>query len=164
SAGYEAVIALAFVDFLSECYVHRGLRPGHWCLKDQPALAEAEVEYENHSSASIYVKFRLASDAAALDPVLAGRDVYTVIWTTTPWTIPANLAIAFNPKYEYVAVDTPDGVMIVAGGLLDDLSETLGWEKDVIARLPGVRLEHAIFRHPFLERDSLGILGDHVTL
>ena len=164
SAGVRSRDRSGIRRFSSEGYVYKGLKPVHWCIKDQTALAEAEVEYENHSSPSIYVKFRLVSDAAALDPVLAGRDVYAVIWTTTPWTIPANLAIAFNPKYEYVAVDTPDGVMIVAGGLLDDLSETLGWEKDVIARLPGVRLEHAIFRHPFLERDSLGVLGDHVTL
>jgi isoleucyl-tRNA synthetase len=164
SADYEAVIAQAFVDFLSQGYVYKGLKPVHWCIKDQTALAEAEVEYENHSSPSIYVKFRLASDPAALDPALAGRDVYAVIWTTTPWTIPANLAIAFHPRYEYVAVDTPDGVMIVAAGLLDKLSELLGWEKDIIARFPGEKLDHVKFRHPFLERDSLGILGDHVTL
>jgi isoleucyl-tRNA synthetase len=164
SAEYEAVIAQAFVDFLHSGYVYKGLKPVHWCLKDQTALAEAEVEYEDHSSPSIYVKFKLVSDAAAIDPTLAGRDVYAVIWTTTPWTIPANLAICFHPKFEYVAVDTPGGVMIVAEGLLDRLSESLGWEKAVIARFPGVRLEGAVFRHPFLDRDSLGILGDHVTL
>lgn len=164
SADYEAVIARAFVDFLSRDYVYKGLKPVHWCIKDQTALAEAEVEYENHSSPSIYVKFRLVSDAGSIDPALTGRDVYAVIWTTTPWTIPSNLAICFHPKYEYVAVDTPAGVMIVAAGLLDSLSETLGWEKSVIARFPGEKLENALFRHPFLERDSLGILGDHVTL
>jgi isoleucyl-tRNA synthetase len=164
SAEYEAIIAQAFVNFLSEGYVYKGLKPVHWCTKDQTALAEAEVEYENHSSPSIYVKFRLVSDPAALDPALAGRDVYAVIWTTTPWTIPSNLAICFHPKYEYVAVDTPGGLMIVAAGLLDTLSEALGWDKAIVARFTGEKLEHARFRHPFIDRDSLGILGDHVTL
>src|SRR5437868_3536523 len=132
SAEYEAVIAQAFVDFLDRGYVYKGLKPVHWCLKDRTALAEAEVEYENHSSPSIYVRFKLATDPALLDGALAGRDVYTLIWTTTPWTIPANVAICFQPKFEYVAVDTPDGVVIVAKGLLPQLSEVLGWDPTVI--------------------------------
>jgi isoleucyl-tRNA synthetase len=164
SAEYEAIIAQAFVDFLAGGYVYKGLKPVHWCIKDRTALAEAEVEYENHSSPSIYVRFKLASDPAALDPALAGRDVYVLIWTTTPWTIPANLAICFHPKYEYVAVNTPQGVTIVAGGLLAQVSDALGWDQAVVARFPGTKLEGAIFRHPFLERNSLGILGEHVTL
>jgi isoleucyl-tRNA synthetase len=170
SAGYEAVIAQAFVDFLDRGYVYKGLKPVNWCIKDQTALAEAEVEYENDSSPSIYVRFRLTSDAAAIDPVfaddpaLAKREIYVVIWTTTPWTIPANLAIAFHPKYEYVAVDTPQGVMIVAEGLLPQVSEALGWDPVVVARFPGSKLEGAVFRHPFLDRDSVGILADYVTL
>src|SRR4051812_42862021 len=164
SAEYEAVIAQAFVDFLHSGYVYKGLKPVYWCIKDRTALAEAEVEYENHASPSIYVRFRLVSDPAALDPSLAGREVYCLIWTTTPWTIPANLAITFNPKFEYVVVDTPQGLTIVAEGLLDQLSEALGWDKTVLARFPGTRLEGAVFRHPFLDRDSLGLLGDHVTL
>ena len=164
SAGYEAVIAQAFVDFLHGGYVYKGLKPVHWCIKDRTALAEAEVEYENHLSPAIYVRFKLVSDPAALDPALAGRDVYCLIWTTTPWTIPANLAIAFNPKFEYVAVDTPDGITIVAEGLLTQVADVLGWDKTVVARFPGARLEGAVFRHPFLERDSIGLLGEHVTL
>jgi isoleucyl-tRNA synthetase len=164
SADYEAVIAQAFVDFLHDGYVYKGLKPVHWCIKDQTALAEAEVEYEDHSSPSIYVKFKLALDPEQLAPALAGRDVYVVIWTTTPWTIPSNLGICFNSKFEYVAIDTPKGVMIVAEGLLDRLNEIFGWGKTVIARFPGSKLEYATFRHPFLDRDSLGMLGDHVTL
>lgn len=164
SAEYEAIIAQAFVDFLDKGFIYKGLKPVHWCIKDQTALAEAEVEYENHSSPSIWVQFKLKSDAAAIDPALAGRDVSAVIWTTTPWTIPANMAICFHPKYEYVAVDTPKGVMIVAERLLPQVSEALGWDPFVIARFPGAKLEHAVFRHPFLERNSFGILGDHVTL
>jgi isoleucyl-tRNA synthetase len=164
TADYEAVIAQTFVDFLHSGYIYKGLKPVHWCIRDQTALAEAEVEYENHSSPSIYVRFKLKSDPAFVDPALAGKDVYTVIWTTTPWTMPANLAICFHPKFEYVAVDTPQGVMIVAEGLLNKLSEELGWEKAVLARFPGSQLERAVFQHPFMERESLGILGDHVTL
>ncbi len=164
SAEYEAVIAQAFVDFLHGGYVYKGLKPVHWCIHDRTALAEAEVEYENHSSSTIYVRFKLTSDPAALDPALAGREVFVLIWTTTPWTIPANLAISFNPRFEYVAVDTPQGVTIVAEGLLPQVAEALGWDQTVVARFPGTKLEKAVFRHPFLERDSLGLLGDHVTL
>lgn len=164
SAEYEAVIAQAFVDFLHGGYIYKGLKPVHWCIHDRTALAEAEVEYENHSSATIYVRFRLISDPAALDPALAGRDVSVLIWTTTPWTIPANLAISFNPRFEYVAVDTPQGVTIVAEGLLPQVAEVFGWDRTIVARFAGAKLERAVFRHPFLERDSLGLLGDHVTL
>jgi isoleucyl-tRNA synthetase len=164
SAEYEAVIAQAFVDFLHSGYVYKGLKPVHWCIKDRTALAEAEVEYENHASPSIYVRFPLAGDAAALDPALAGRKVSALIWTTTPWTIPANLAISFHPKFEYVVVDTPEGATIVAEGLLPQVAEALGWEKNILARFPGTKLDRVVFRHPFLDRDSLGLNGDHVTL
>jgi isoleucyl-tRNA synthetase len=164
SAEYEAIIAQAFVDFLDRGYVYKGLKPVHWCIKDRTALAEAEVEYETDSSPSIYVRFKLASDPGAIDPALAGREVYALIWTTTPWTIPANLAISFHPKFEYVAVDTPQGLTIVAEGLLAQVAEALGWDKTVIARFPGTKLEGAIFRHPFIERDSVGLIGEHVTL
>jgi isoleucyl-tRNA synthetase len=164
SAEYEAVIAQAFVDFLHAGYVYKGLKPVHWCIKDRTALAEAEVEYENHASPSIYVRFKLAGDPAALDPALAGKNVSALIWTTTPWTIPANLAISFHPKFEYVVVDTPEGATIVAEGLLPQVSEALGWEKKILARFPGTKLDRVVFRHPFLDRDSLGLNGDHVTL
>jgi isoleucyl-tRNA synthetase len=164
SAEYEAVIAQAFVDFLHTGYVYKGLKPVHWCIKDRTALAEAEVEYESHLSPSIYVRFKLVSDPATLDPALAGKNVYALIWTTTPWTIPSNLGISFNPKYEYAAADTPDGVIIVADALLPKVAELLGWDGTVLARFPGTRLDRALFRHPFIDRDSLGMVGDHVTL
>jgi isoleucyl-tRNA synthetase len=164
SPEYEAVIAQAFIDFLEKGSVYKGLKPVHWCIKDRTALAEAEVEYENHSSPSIYVRFRLKSDPALIDPALAGKEVWCLIWTTTPWTLPANLAISFNPKHDYVAVDMPDGITIVAEGLLPKVAEVLGWDQTVVARFPGTRLEHTVFQHPFLDRDSLGLLGDHVTL
>src|SRR5580658_3599196 len=165
SAEYEAVIAGAFVDFLDRGYVYKGLKTVNWCMHDRTALAEAEIEYEDHTSPSIWVRFALTSDPAAIDPALAGRKVYGLIWTTTPWTIPANVAIAYHPKFEYVAVEVGDAVYIVALELLKVTAEKLGWaDLKTIAAFPGARLEGAFFRHPFLERDSLGILADHVTL
>jgi isoleucyl-tRNA synthetase len=165
SAQYQSVIAGAFVDFLDRGYIYKGLKPVHWCLHDRTALAEAEVEYANHASPSIWVRFALASDPAKIDPALAGKQVYGLIWTTTPWTIPANMAIAFHPKFEYAAVDVGGSVYIVAAELLKLTAEKCGWaDYQVLARFAGAKLEHAIFRHPFLDRDSPGILADHVTL
>ncbi len=165
SAHYESVIAGAFVDFLDRGYVYKGLKPVNWCIHDRTALAEAEVEYENHTSPSIWVRFALLSDPASIDPKLAGRKVYGLIWTTTPWTIPANVAIAYHPKFEYVAVEVGGDVYIVALELLKATIDVAGWaEPKIVAAFPGEKLEGAIFRHPFLERDSLGILADYVTL
>ncbi len=166
SARYQSVIAGAFVEFLDRGYVYKGLKPVHWCMKDRTALAEAEVEYKDHSSPSIWVRFKLVSDPAKIHPSLAGRNVYGLIWTTTPWTIPANMAIAFNPKFEYVAVKVESGdVYMVAAGLLEVTAQKCGWRvTEIVARFTGDKLERAVFRHPFLERDSLGILADHVTL
>jgi isoleucyl-tRNA synthetase len=165
SAGYEAVIAGAFVDFLSQGYVYKGLKPVNWCLHCRTALAEAEVEYEDHSSPSIWVRFPLSSDAAAIDPALAGRRVYGLIWTTTPWTIPANVAIAFHPAFEYSAVEVAGDVYLVASDLVAATAANCGWgETREVVRLKGGKLEGAVFRHPFLERDSVGVLADYVTL
>ena len=165
SAHYQSVIAGAFVEFLDRGYVYKGLKPVHWCMKDRTALAEAEVEYQDHTSPSIWVRFKLTSDPAKIHPALAGRNVYGLIWTTTPWTIPANMAIAYHPKFEYAAVDVAGAVYIVAAELLKVTAEKCGWgDHRTIATFPGAAIEHAVFRHPFLERDSLGILADHVTL
>src|SRR3954453_20368366 len=156
SAPYQAVIAGAFVDFLEKGYVYKGLKPVHWCIRDRTALAEAEVEYKDHKSPSIWVRFKLTSDPAKIHPDLAGRNVYGLIWTTTPWTIPANMAIAFHPKYEYVALDVAGDVYLVAAELLNVTAENVGWDNpQVLATFEGSKLEGAIFRHPFLERDSL---------
>src|ERR1700683_3148259 len=170
SAEYEAVIAQAFVEFLEQGYVYKGLKPVNWCIRDRTALAEAEIEYETHSSPSIWVRFALTSDPAAIDPALdanhlSGRRVWGLIWTTPPWTIPANLAISFHPKYRYVAVDVAGEVYIVARDLLNATAEECGWKNpEILAEFPGERLNRTVFRHPFIERDSIGILGDHVTL
>ncbi len=165
SASYEAVIAGAFVDFLDKGYVYKGLKPVNWCIHDRTALAEAEVEYENHSSPSIWVKFALKTNPAAIDPALTGKKVYGLIWTTTPWTIPANLGISYHPKFTYASVEVGNDIYIVAEGLLNATAEACGWNTpQTIATFPGEKLAGTVFQHPFLERDSVGLLGDHVTL
>ena len=165
SAEYEAVIAGAFVDFLEKGYVYKGLKPVNWCTYDRTALAEAEVEYENHSSPSIWVRFALTSDAGAIDPALKGKRVWGLIWTTTPWTIPANLAISYHPKHVYAAAETGGEVYIVAKDLLSKTAEDCSWQDvAILAEFQGSNLDKTVFRHPFLERDSIGILGEHVTL
>jgi isoleucyl-tRNA synthetase len=165
TAGYQATIAGAFVEFLDKGYIYKGLKPVHWCTHDRTALAEAEVEHEPHESPSIWVRFALSTDPSHLDPALAGKQVCALIWTTTPWTIPANMAICYHPAFEYSAVAVGSDVYVVASDLLSVTAAKLGWQSySVLARFDGQKLEHAVFRHPFLDRDSLGILGDHVTL
>src|SRR5580692_5427788 len=103
---YEARTLEVFYGFLEKGFVYRGLKPVYWCIHDRTALAEAEVEYEQHKSPSIYVRYRLTSAAESIDPALKGRDVSTIIWTTTPWTLPASMAVAFHPDFEYVALQS----------------------------------------------------------
>ena len=168
SRDYEARTLEAFYGFLEKGFVYRGLKPVYWCIHDHTALAEAEVEYANHTSPSVYVRYRLTSDAAAIDEALAGRDVSTIIWTTTPWTLPASLAVAFHPDFEYVALATGEGkdapVYIVAAELAKQVAEAckLG-ETTEIARFKGSKLDRVTFQHPFLERSILGVLATYVT-
>ncbi len=162
--SYQATIVRAFGKFVERGAVYKGSRPVHWCISCQTALAEAEVEYEPHTSHSIYVKFPFP-EAAKLDAALAGKNVSIVIWTTTPWTLPANLGIAFNPKFEYSAVQVSDEVFIVASGLLEEVAKKIGWDDyRVIATYSGEKFDRLNARHPFVERDSLLMLGDYVTL
>lgn len=166
SFPYEARIVETFYEFFERGYVYKGLKPVYWCWHDKTALAEAEVEYEQHTSPSIYVRYKLTSDAAALDASLAGRDVYTIIYTTTPWTLPSSLAVAFNPEFEYVALQNTDGaVYVVAAELAEAVKTSCNLpEAKEIARFKGVVLENTTFQHPFLpERSILGVLGDYVT-
>jgi isoleucyl-tRNA synthetase len=161
---YQAAIVRVFGKFVEEGSIYKGLRPVHWCITDQTALAEAEVEYKEHTSPSVYVKFPF-QDAAKVDASLEGRNVSVVIWTTTPWTLPANHGIAFNPAFEYSAVEVGDEVFIVASGLLKRVAEKLGWgEPKVVATVSGEKFDRLKARHPFINRDSLLMLGDHVTL
>src|SRR5262249_54476739 len=165
SNHYEAETARMFARFVERGWVYKGARPVYWCIKDQTALAEAEVEYHQHTSPSVYVKFPLASDPALIDPALAGRKVFVVIWTTTPWTLPANLGIAVHPDFEYAAFENDDEVFIVASELVEAVAAKCGLgEPKVIARFPGAKLDRLECRHAWLDRPSLLMIGEHVTL
>jgi isoleucyl-tRNA synthetase len=165
SRSYEARTLEAFYSFLEGGFVYRGLKPVYWCIHDQTTLAEAEVEYENHTSPSIYVRYLLTSDPAAFAPVLAGRQVFTIIWTTTPWTLPASMAVAFHPDFDYVALEVESSeVYIVAAALAEQVAAAckLGPTRE-LARFKGAVLDRVTFQHPFLERSILGVLGTYVT-
>jgi len=168
SNGYEAETARLFGTFAERGYVYKGARPVYWCIHDQTALAEAEVEYRQHASPSVYVKFPLTSDPGAIDPALAGRKAFVLIWTTTPWTLPANLGIAVHPDFEYAAFENGDEVYIVASELVDAIVEKCGLGNNaqprVLARFPGARLDRLECRHPWIDRKSLLMVGEHVTL
>ncbi|HEX3660633.1 MAG TPA: isoleucine--tRNA ligase [Acidobacteriaceae bacterium] len=166
SRAYEARILETFFRFFEDGFVYRGLKPVYWCLHDQTALADAEIEYEMHSSPSIYVRYDLTSNAPVLDPALAGKRVATIIWTTTPWTLPASLAVAFHPDFDYVALEdkATDRVYIVAEALAAAVRGACNLESAVpIATFKGAALERATFQHPFLDREILGVLADYVT-
>jgi isoleucyl-tRNA synthetase len=164
SRPYEARTLETFYRFLEAGFVYRGLRPVYWCIHDRTALADAEIEYEQHSSPSIYVRYNLTSDPAAIDPALAGKKVAAIIWTTTPWTLPASLAVAFHPDFDYVALEQDGQVYIVAEALAASVRESCNLESAVpIATFKGARMERVTFQHPFLDRSILGVLAEYVT-
>ncbi len=161
---YESKIIESLFHFLETGFVYKGLKPVLWCMHDRTALAEAEIEYEMHTSPSVYVRYRLTSPAEAIDPRLDGKRVSTIIWTTTPWTLPASLAVAFHPDFEYVALEQDGEVYIVAEALAAATRVACGLESaQEIARFPGSRMERVSFAHPFLERTILGVLATYVT-
>src|SRR4051812_47958144 len=166
---YQAAIARALGTFVAQGLVYKGKKPVHWCIHCRTALAEAEVEYESHTSPSIYVEFPLAPESAGelarRVPALAGRTVSVLIWTTTPWTIPSNLAIAFHPEFDYAAYDVDGRAVIVAEALAPAVAALAGRTfGEPIARMKGVVLEHIRFQHPLYARPSVAVLGDYVTL
>jgi isoleucyl-tRNA synthetase len=164
SPQYESVIVRTLFDFMEKGAVYKGLRPVYWCIFDKTALAEAEIEYAPHTSPSVWVRYRMTSDPAKIDSKLAGRQVSTIIWTTTPWTLPASMAVAFHPELEYVALQHREEVYIVADALAKVMIEKCALDGAVeIARFPGRALEFATFAHPFLDRKILGVLANYVT-
>ncbi|MFL6374767.1 MAG: isoleucine--tRNA ligase [Pyrinomonadaceae bacterium] len=166
SPEYESSTARLFGRFLERGFIYKGLRPVYWCIHDQTALAEAEVEYKEHTSPSVYVKFPLKSDPTEIDAALAGKNVFVVIWTTTPWTLPANMGIAVHPEFDYSAVELPSGeVHIVATELAAAYADTCGvGEHKELARFKGAKLDRLECRHAWLDRTSLLMKGEHVTL
>ena len=160
---YEAVIAREFLRFLESGAVVRSRKPVYWCTSCRTALAEAEVEYDDHESPSIYVKFPLADDVS--DLVGSDSPAFVVIWTTTPWTLPANLAVALHPDFEYAAVRVGGEILILAAGRLEAFAAETGLDPgDPVALFGADRLAGRKCRHPFMERESLIITADYVTL
>jgi len=162
---YESVVLQTFYSFYEKGFVYKGLRAVYWCMHDETALAEAEVEYENHTSPTIWVKYKLLDDPATIDPALAGKNVSTIIYTTTPWTLPASMAVAFHPDEDYVALESGSDVHIVASKLAKDVAEKCGLaDTRELTHFPGRKMERLNFQHPFLDRKILGVLADYVTM
>lgn len=157
---YEARQIRVFGEMAKKGYIYKGLKAVYWSPSSETALAEAEIEYQDKRSASIYVKFAVVDGKEKVD-----QDVKVVIWTTTPWTIPANLAIAINPELEYSVVEVGGEKLLLASGLLENVSSLLGWENvNVVQTYKGEELEGVVCQHPFYDRTSPLLLGEHVTL
>lgn len=157
---FEAVQIKVFGAMANKGYIYKGLKPVYWCVDCETALAEAEIEYNDKTSASIYVKFPIV-DGKGLLP----ENAYMVIWTTTPWTLPANLAISVHPEYDYVLVKVDEEAYVLAKGLLEDIASEMAWaDYEVIQEFKGEALERLVCHEPLFNRESLVILGRHVTL
>ncbi len=171
--NFEANTVREIGRFLGNGGLYKGAKPVHWCVSCATALAEAEVEHEDHTSHSIYVKFVAGQDLSDIDPALAG-DISIVIWTTTPWTIPANMAVSVGPNIEYSAVKitstgensnlTAGETLILAEDLRSSVLAAIGAEGEVVATFNGSELDNRIFRHPYLDQNAPILVGDHVTL
>jgi len=165
SYDYQATIVREFGKFLLKGSVYKGKKPVHWCATCKTALAEAEVKYEDHRSPSVYVKFKMISDVGKRFPNPKNLPVSVIIWTTTPWTIPANLAIAFHPDFIYVAVEVKDEIYIMAEALLEEVMKKIKVQDYcILEKFRGSALEGLKCRHPFLDRDSLLIVAPYITL
>ncbi len=165
---FEATQIRLFGKMYEQGYVYKGLKPVYWCSHCETALADAEVEYQDHTSNSIYIRFQAWEFSSPDFPAQVNRDwpdTYFVIWTTTPWTIPANLGLALNPEMTYVFVKTAHwGTLILAEALLEDFAQKTGLENyEIIFKTPGTTLENLKARHPLYDRPSRTVLGDHVT-
>lgn len=157
---YEAAEVRVFGKMAELGYIYKGLKPIYWSPSSESSLAEAEIEYKDIKSPSIYVAFKVVDGKGLLD-----TDTSFVIWTTTPWTLPANEGIAVNPDFDYVAIDVNGKKYVVAKDLLSTVADTIGWENPrIIKTFKGKELECMTAQHPFYERTSLVVLGDHVTL
>ena len=164
--AYQATIAREFGRFVGRDLVHKGLKPVHWCMYCKTALAQAEVEYEDQTTPSVYVKFPLKAPAPAL-AALGSRPVSLVIWTTTPWTLPANLAIAVHPEATYTAVELDGQALIVAQPLVEAFLRLPGVKGRGAAlplAVPGRALTGLVARHPWIDRDVPVVAADFVAM
>ncbi len=165
SFGYQASIVRELGRFFAAGRVYQGRKPVHWCTSCRTALAEAEVEYEEKTSPSITVRFPVVRGWEAVAGDLPRLPAYAVIWTTTPWTIPANLAVAVNPDLVYAVVESGGEHYLVAKELAEGLMRSAGradWR--IVREVRGADLEGLVARHPYLDREARFVLGDHVTL
>ena len=163
--AYEAATARELARFAERGGLYKGKKPVHWCASCVTALAEAEVEYADHTSPSIYVKFPYADQLPAGFEKLAGKPLSFVIWTTTPWTIPANLAVCLHPELPYVAVEANGEILVMAEGLYEQVLADLGIEDyRLLKNFEAGSFEKRVCRHPFYDRTSLLVLGEYVTL
>ncbi|MEH7084541.1 isoleucine--tRNA ligase [Neobacillus drentensis] len=157
--AYEAQQIKVFGEMAKKGYIYKGLKPVYWSPSSESALAEAEIEYQDKKSASIYVGFKVKDGKDVLD-----TDTQIIIWTTTPWTIPANLGISVHPDLTYVVVAANENKYLVAEALLESVSKEIGWEEvTVVKKVKGNDLENILAVHPLYGRDSLVMLGEHVT-
>jgi isoleucyl-tRNA synthetase len=163
--AYEADILRTFADFVAQGIVYRSKKPVYWSIPFETALAEAEIEYKDHVSPSIWVKFPVPAAEAEKFGLPSDRPLAIVIWTTTPWTLPANLAIALHPEIDYVVADTGTERVLVAAALLPAVSTAAGWSAapQVVQTRPGAELERLAARHPFIDREAPVVLADYVT-
>jgi isoleucyl-tRNA synthetase len=160
---YEAVIVEEMGKFFERGEAYRRKKPVHWCINCRTALAEAEIEYEMDRSVAIYVKFLLASRNEVFKDY-PEKPVFMLIWTTTPWTLPANLAIAINPDFTYVGVETKDEIHVVLRDLVPDIMAKAGIsEYRVVGEIPAEVLKNLSFRHPFIDRKSVVVYADYVA-
>jgi len=163
--AFEADILRTFAAFVEQGLVYRSKKPVYWSIPFETALAEAEIEYKDHVSPSIWVKFAVPTEQAQKFGLPTDKPLFVVIWTTTPWTIPANLAIAVHPEVDYVVADLGAERIIVAQALLGSVAGAakLATQPTVVQTLPGAKLEHLAPRHPFIDRASPVVLADYVT-
>ena len=166
SPEFEAREVKVFGEMFRKGYIYKGMKPVYWCPKDETALAEAEIEYRTDKCTSIYVKFKVKDDAGKLAGVCDLDNTYFIIWTTTTWTLPGNLAIALNPDENYVVVKADNGeCYIVAEALANKTMLEGGVEKfDVLCSMPGREFEYMKAQHPFIDRESLVVNADYVTM
>ncbi|MGE5405526.1 MAG: isoleucine--tRNA ligase [Candidatus Saccharibacteria bacterium] len=158
---FEAKQIGVFGEMANKGYIYKGLKPVYWCADCETALAEAEVEYNDKVSDSIYVKFPV-KDSKGVFPI---ENTYIVIWTTTPWTLPANTGISVHPEYDYVLVQVGLDNYVIAKELLEKMAQEVGWaDHKVIKQFKGIELERSVCQHPFFDRESLVVCGEHVTL
>jgi isoleucyl-tRNA synthetase len=163
--GYEATVVRQFAQLVENGMVYRGKKPVYWSTACKTTIAEAEVEYRDHRSPSLFIKFTVVQDPSSVLPTSSGKRVHFVIWTTTPWTLPGNQAVGINANYTYVVLLVGEEIFLVAESRLEALRASLNFQEDrLINRIPGKKLEGIRLKHPFLDREVPVVAAGHVTL